>query len=346
MGVRAHINRYVEVPVKYVLSVGEMLIDFIPTAPLHTLEGSDSCYRPHPGGAPANTSVAVARLGGASRFIGKFSYDTFGQLLIQVLQNNKVDSQFVRSTHEGTTALALVALQDDGQRQFFFYRHRTADTLLDVPDLDWNAWQDVALCHACSITLSTEPSRTATFAAMDHTRELGALVSFDVNMRPAFWPSEQAMREAMVEIVPRSDILKLSVEEAYLFDSTLQFATPEQGDVARLSHLGERLLQQGPRFVIITFGSKGALLMTATSRVEVPTIPIRAIDTTGAGDAFMGAILYSLAERGNSSPADLARLSQDDLHQMGVFANKVAAISCTRYGGIESLPFMSEVEQV
>ncbi len=329
---------------KYVLSVGEMLIDFIPTAPFHTLEGSDSCYRPHPGGAPANTAVAVARLGGASRFIGKFSSDTFGQLLLQVLQNNKVDTQFVSSTEEGATALALVALQENGQRVFSFYRHRTADTLLDVSDLNPNAWQDVALCHACSITLSTEPSRTATLAAMDRTRERGALVSFDVNMRPAFWSSEQAMRDAMLEIVPRSDILKLSVEEANLFDATLQFATPEQGDVARLSGLGERLLQQGPRFVIITFGSNGALLMTSQYRVEVPTIPVRAIDTTGAGDAFMGAVLYSLAKQDYAAPADLARLTQEDLHTMGVFANKVAAISCTRYGGIESLPYLHEVE--
>ncbi|GAC1665890.1 MAG: carbohydrate kinase [Ktedonobacteraceae bacterium] len=329
---------------KYVLCIGEMLIDFIPTAPIHDLEGSDSCYRPHPGGAPANAAVAVARLGGASRCIGKFSHDTFGQLLIQVLQHNNVDSQYVRSTKEGATALALVSLQDDGQRHFSFYRHRTADTLLDVSDLDWDAWHDVALCHACSITLSAEPSRTATLAAMDHTRQMGALVSFDVNMRPAFWSSEQAMRDAVAEIVPRTDVLKLSVEEAFLFDSTLLFATPEQGDVARLSQLGEQLLQKGPRVVIITFGSKGALLMTKTNRVAVPTVPVRAVDTTGAGDAFIGAILYSLAAQGYSSPADLVRLSQDDLHQIGVFANKVAAISCTRYGGIEALPFLSEVE--
>ena len=209
---------------KYVLCVGEMLIDFIPTAPLHALEGSDVCYRPHPGGAPANTIVAVARLGGAARFIGKFSYDAFGQQLIQVLQNNKVNSQYVRSTHEGTTALALVALQDNGQRIFTFYRHRTADTFLDVPDLDWNAWHDVALCHACSITLSTEPSRTATLAAMDHTRQVGGIVSFDVNMRPAFWPSEQAMRSAMVEIVPRTDVLNLAWKRR--IDLTQRYCLP------------------------------------------------------------------------------------------------------------------------
>ncbi len=331
---------------KYVLCVGEMLIDFIPTAPIHTLEGGDSCYRPHPGGAPANVAVAVARLGGAARFLGKFSQDAFGQLLIGVLQNNTVDTQYVRSTHEGATALALVSLQDDGQRQFSFYRHRTADTLLDVSDLDWNAWHDVALSHACSITLSTEPSRTTTLTAMDHTRQVGAIVSFDINIRPAFWPSEQAMRDAMTEVVVRTDVLKLSVEEAYLFDVALQFATPEQANVAQLYQLGEQLLQKGPRVVIITLGSKGALLMTSTSRVEVPTVPVHAIDTTGAGDAFMGAVLYSLVKRGYASPADLAHLTQDNLHQMGVFANKVAAISCTRYGGIESLPFMREIEGV
>ena len=331
---------------KYVLCVGEMLIDFIPTAPIHSLEGGESCYRPHPGGAPANVSVAVARLGGAARFLGKFSQDAFGQLLIQVLQNNTVDTQYVQSTNDGATALALVALQDNGQRQFSFYRHRTADTLLDLSDLNENAWRDVAFCHACSITLSTEPSRTATLAAMDHTRQVGAIVSFDVNIRPAFWSSEQDMRSAMTEIVTRTDILKLSVEESYLFDATLQFATPEQANVSQLYELGERLLQKGPHVVIITLGSKGALLMTQTSRTEVPTVPVRAIDTTGAGDAFMGAILYSLAKQEYAVPADLARLTQDDLHQMGAFANKVAAISCTRYGGIESLPFMSEVESV
>jgi fructokinase len=314
-----------------------MLIDFIPTGLIHSLEGSDSCYRPHPGGAPANAAVAVARLGGAARFIGKFSQDVFGQLLLQVLQNNKVDTQYVRSTDEGATALALVTLQANGQRQFSFYRHRTADTLLDVADLNWNAWQEVALCHACSITLSTEPSRTATLAAMEHTRQVSALVSFDVNMRPAFWSSEPAMRDAMAEVVARTDILKLSAEEASLFDASLQFSTPEQADVARLYALGEQLLEKGPRVIIMTLGSKGALLMTPTSRVEVPGVPVRAI-------AFMGAILASLEKHGYASPSNLARLSQDDLYQMGAFANKVAAISCTRYGGIASLPFMSEIE--
>ncbi|GAC1393927.1 MAG: carbohydrate kinase [Ktedonobacteraceae bacterium] len=328
---------------KYVLCVGEMLIDFIPTAPIHTLEGNDSCYRPHPGGAPANVAVTVARLGGGARFVGKFAQDTFGQLLIQVLQSNNVDIQYVRSTDEGATALALVTLQEDGQRQFSFYRHRTADTLLAVVDLDWSAWQDVAICHACSITLSTEPSRTATFAAMEHTRQVGAIVAFDVNMRPAFWSSEQAMRDAMTEVVARTDILKFSVEEAYLFASSVQFPTLEQGNVEQLYQLGERLLQKGLHVIIITLGSKGALLMTSTSRVEVPTLPVRAIDTTGAGDAFMGAMLHALVQRKYASPADLAQLSADDLRQIGTFANKVAAICCTRYGGIASLPFMNEI---
>jgi len=86
--------------------------------------------------------------------------------------------------------------------------------------------------------------------------------------------------------------------------------------------------------------------MTSTNRVEVPTLPVCAIDTTGAGDAFMGAVLYSLVARGYAAPAELARLSQDDLQHMGVFANKVAAISCTRYGGIEALPYMREVEEM
>jgi fructokinase len=95
--------------------------------------------------------------------------------------------------------------------------------------------------------------------------------------------------------------------------------------------------------VIITLGAYGALLLTEKHRVEIPQLPVRPVDTTGAGDAFMGAILYQLAQQGYNAPSDLASLSEHDLSHLGSFANRVAALSVTRYGGISSFPFMHEV---
>jgi fructokinase len=107
--------------------------------------------------------------------------------------------------------------------------------------------------------------------------------------------------------------------------------------------LGEALLERGPRLVIITCGADGALLLTARHQIEVPALVVRPLDTTGAGDAFMGAILYTLAQQGCTTPVDLLSLSEKDLDSLGSFANRVAGLSVTRYGGISSFPFMHEV---
>jgi fructokinase len=319
-----------------------MLIDFIPDLPKSVGVGGTPCYHPHPGGAPANVAVAIARLGGAARFIGKFSEDGFGQLLAQVLVDNHVDTLYLRTTRQALTTLAMVTLLADGQRQFTFYRQATADTLLAVEDLDWNAWQHVAICHAGSVSLSVEPSRSATLAAIDYTRQVGSIVSFDANIRPALWVSNAGIRDTMQEMIGRIDVLKFSAEEAGFMDEQ-ETLPAESLDKAQLNALGTALLARGPSLVIITLGAQGVILMTAHARAEVPAAPVTAVDTTGAGDAFMGAMLYQLVQRGYRTPADLGQLSEDDLKVLGSFANRVAGLSCTRYGGIASLPFMSEV---
>src|SRR5947209_7852729 len=167
---------------KHIISLGEILIDLIPSTQIRL---GEACYSPHPGGAPANVAVAIARLGGSSRFMGGVSEDLFGRLLVQVLADNHVDTQYVRVVKGAATALALVTLQADGQRQFTFFRQGTADIQLRAEDLDWSAWHDAAICHVGSVLLSAEPARSATLAAIDHTRQIGSIVSCDVNVRPA-----------------------------------------------------------------------------------------------------------------------------------------------------------------
>src|SRR5216683_3343178 len=281
---------------KHIISLGEVLIDLIPSTQVHL---GETCYTPFPGGAIANVSVAIARLGGSSRFIGGVSDDEFGQLLVQVLTDNDVDTHYIRVIKKAPTAIALVTLHAEGQRHFTFFRQETADSQLQAGDLNWNAWHDAAVCHVGGVLLSTEPARTATLAAMDYTRRVGSIVSLDVNVRPALWASRSDIRDT----------------------------------------LGEALLEKGPRLVIITLGAHGALLLTARHRVEVPAWPVRPIDTTGAGDAFIGAALYKLVQQGCTTPADLLSLSKPDLSNLGNFAAFVAGLSVTSHGGISSFPF-------
>jgi len=324
---------------KHIICLGEVLIDLIPSTQVHL---GETCYTPFPGGAIANVSVAIARLGGSSKFIGGVSDDEFGRLLAQVLTDNNVDTQYSRVMKNVPTAIALVTLHAEGQRRFTFFRQETADSQLRAEDLDWNAWQDAAVCHVGGVLLSTEPARTTTLAAMDYTRQVGSLVSLDVNVRPALWTSHADIRDTLAKAVERTDILKLSAEEA-AFVSEQSSLPKDPHDRSWLNTLGEALLEKGPRVVIITLGAEGALLLTARHRVEVPAWPVRPIDTTGAGDEFIGAALYKLVQQGCTTPADLLSLSKPDLSNLGNFAAFVAGLSVTSHGGISSFPFIYDV---
>ncbi len=327
---------------KHIINVGEILIDIIPTAQVRL---GQLCYSPYAGGAIANVAVAIARLGGSSRFTGGIAEDRFGQLLLQVLIDNQVDTQYVCMVKGAATAVALVTLETGGQRHFTFFRQGTADTRLQADDLNWNAWNDAAICHGGGVLLSTEPARSATFAAMEYTRKAGSIVSFDANIRPPLWSSSADMRETIGRAVERADIVKLSVEEVELLAGSAHGAAALSRK-ERLRTLGEAILERGPRLVIITLGASGALLLTARHHVEVASLPVRPVDTTGAGDAFIGALLYKLVQQEIAIPSDLDSLSEDDLNDLGRFANRIASFSVTRYGGISSFPFMHEVRDL
>lgn len=324
------------------LFLGEALIDFIPDT---DRPGDPLYYRPHPGGAVANAAVALARLGGPARFVGKLARDSFGRMLLQVLQAYAVDTRFVLTTSQGNTALALITLQEDGQREFTFYRQQTADTLLEPAELDGQAWEGVMLCHAGSVLLAQEPARAATLAVLQQARQRNLTVSFDVNARPTLWTSEAELRASLQRAIADVGLLKFSDEEAHFLDPALQRPLAPR-DTRRLQELAYAFLARGPAaLVIITRGPLGALLCTTRQTISVPAAQVQALDTTGAGDAFMGAVLYWLSVRGYTDLSHLSALTDDDLQTLGTFANAAAGISCTRPGGMTSLPSLEEVEQ-
>jgi fructokinase len=331
--------------VKTVLFIGEMLIDFIPNQSLPAGLGGLHPYQAHPGGAVANAAIALARLGGSARFVGKLSEDVLGRLLLQTLQENGVDSSLVPLTRSRPTALAVVALRENGEREFTFYRQQTADSGLEIAEITDQVWEDAVYCHVGSVLLADEPARSATLSALVQARQRGLAVSFDINARPALWSSPDILCEVLHEVVSKVDLLKCSVEEIPYLDSALaeQFV---QEDSRALGELGKRLLERGPRLVILTRGERGALLVNQQHIVEVPASTIPAIDTTGAGDAFMGAVLQKLLVRDWTTGEHLAALSAEALWEIGMFANRVAGLSCTRYGGIASLPYLAEIERL
>jgi fructokinase len=338
-----------------ILCIGEMLMDLIPE-PGMAAEALP-CYRPHPGGAPANVAVAVARLGGKARFLGVLAHDSFGQRLLDVLRTEGVDTRYVRVTDAGPTALALVSLDAGGQPRFSFYRQGAADTLLAPTDLASAAWQDTAVLLAGSVALATEPCRSAVLAAMDRTREQGALVAFDANIRPELWPAPGALRDALAQAMARSDILKLNASElAFVagegkspdaWPAALLPPVPAPAPAppaAWLAEAGRALLARGCRLVLVTSGAAGAFLLTPWAEALVPAHPVTAADTTGAGDAFTAAVLHQLIRLGYHTPAALARLGAAELRGIGTYATRAAALSCTRPGGIPAMPYAAELD--
>ncbi|RZR73996.1 hypothetical protein BHM03_00030634 [Ensete ventricosum] len=215
-----------------VVSFGEMLIDFVPDVAGVSLAESRAFLKA-PGGAPANVAVAVARLGGRSAFVGKVNYhspvqlrclllqfvdDEFGHMLVDILEKNGVDVDGVLFDPHARTALAFVTLKRNGEREFMFYRNPSADMLLTESELNLSLIKRAKIFHYGSISLISEPCRSAHLAAMRAAKEAGALLSYDPNARLPLWPSEEAARAGIKSIWTEADFIKVTnkkCEEIY-----------------------------------------------------------------------------------------------------------------------------------
>lgn len=307
-----------------VVSMGELLIDFV------ALEngvgvGEASGFVKAAGGAPANVAVAVRKLGLSSAFIGQVGRDPFGEYLAGVLQYEGVDITGLKFTDKANTALAFVALGANGERSFSFYRNPSADMLMTPDDVDFSLIDAAKAFHFGSVSMIAEPSRAATLAAAKHAAEAGKWVSYDPNLRLALWPSEQAAREGMMAGFDYATSVKISEDE-------LDFLV--NGDVYQI-------WKQYTRLIIVTHGGHGSTAYTLDGFLHIEGQGVEAIDTTGAGDAFTGGLLFKLLTTPNLDEL-LQNISGfgDILH----FANTVGALTTTSKGAIPSLPTLEQVE--
>ncbi|URE10819.1 ribokinase [Musa troglodytarum] len=304
-----------------IVSFGEMLIDFVPTVSGVSLAEAPGFIKA-PGGAPANVAIAVARLGGRAAFVGKLGDDEFGRMLAGILRDNGVDDGGVSFDTGARTALAFVTLRTDGEREFMFYRNPSADMLLTEGELNLDVITRAAVFHYGSISLITEPCRSAHLKAMEVAREAGALLSYDPNLRLPLWPSAEAAREQILSIWDQADIIKVS-------DVELEFLTGQESveDDVVLT-----LWRPAFKLLVVTLGEKGCKYYTKDFRGSLDGYAVDTVDTTGAGDAFVGAMLRKIV--------DDQTVLQDEgkLREVLKFANACGAITTTEKGAIPALP--------
>ena len=307
-----------------ILAVGEVLIDLTQTG---TLNGIPQ-YAAFPGGAPANVAVAAAKLGAATAFCGKVGQDTFGEQLARTLQQNGVNTDHLHRCAAPTT-LAVVSVDDTGERSFSFYREGSADTLLAETESVSALECTPKVLHFGSVSLTHECARNATLAAVKEAKNRGIIISYDPNYRPALWQGESLAKSYMAAPLPLADILKVSDEELPLLSG---YRDLEEG--SRL------LCKSGIPLVLVTLGAAGVYYRMGDHTGAVPGISVSVADTNGAGDTFLGAVLARLCRRENGV---LNGLSVPELEDILTFANRAAALTCSRPGAIPAMPDLREL---
>lgn len=307
------------------ICLGELLIDFVPTVTGTGLTDAPAFVKA-PGGAPGNVAVGLARLGVPSAFMGKVGSDAFGHFLAATLAEAKVDVSPLVFSSEARTALAFVSLRADGEREFMFYRHPSADMLFSPQEVDVAAIRQAKLLHFGSISLIGEPSRSATLHAVDTARAAGCLISYDPNLRLPLWPDADAAREGLLLGLKKANILKISDDEC-------EFLT----GLDNLERACKALWHDALKLIVATRGRSGCVYITPRFSGTVESFSVEAVDATGAGDGFVAGLLQGLL----NDPALLE--SEAKLRELCRFANAVGALATTVRGAIPALPNRSRV---
>ncbi len=303
------------------MTLGEVVAD------VYREEGGSSTGMPlvaRPGGAPANVAVAAARLGVESSFVGVVGRELFGDFILRSLGAEGVDVSGVRRCEPPTrTSLAFVEITEPGDRSFTFYRSDpAADELLSPEDVPENLLDGASSLSFGSMPLLAEPARSAVQEAVRRAARRGVPVAFDVNLRIHLWKDVPAAREAILPLLGASRIVKLSDDELEPL-----FGTGNAEEAA------EAVLGLGAALVFVTSGPRGAFYATKGFSGSVPAFRVRAVDPTGAGDAFFAAALCRLSGEGLED-----RMSEPAVREAAVQGCAAGALAATGYGAIEALP--------
>jgi len=309
-----------------ILCIGEALIDMICTDTGKSLSAGDNFLK-KPGGAPTNVAAAIAALGGKVELAAKVGNDPFGNQLIEVMKSFGVDTQYMLKDMHHFTTLAFVSLMEDGERDFVF--SRGADGQLNEAEIEAIDLEDVSIIHFGSATgFLPGPLQAAYKRLLNEAMVKNIFVSFDPNYRHLlFRNNTQSFIDQSWYFLQHCNFFKVSDEEAMLItgENTLEKAA-------------HQLLQKTDAVFTITLGKEGTMIGMEKSLTIVPSIPVKPVDTTGAGDAFVGAVLYQLDQHFSKQHNTLHK---QDWEAIVANANKAGARTCEYLGAMEAFKHLS-----
>lgn len=307
-----------------VFCIGELLIDFI-GKDINKGIKNGVIFEKKAGGAPANVAAAISRLGGMSYFLGQVGKDSFGDFLTEILKSENINTDMV--VCEGNTTMAFVAIDENGERNFEF--NRGSDGEYDFSSIATDKISKNDIIHFGSATAFLGGKlRDTYFKLLSYAKENNIFISFDPNYRDALISDAESFVKDCKQFIASSDFVKLSDEEIKLITKEVNI---EDGVKA--------LHDMGVKVVCVTLGSAGTFLSVNNESEIVPSISIKQVDSTGAGDAFVGAVLYKV-----SNYLDKREINATNWHDIIKFANRVGAITCTNYGAINSIPNKEELQ--
>jgi fructokinase len=307
-----------------IVSIGEILIDL-------TQNGKNSqnipIYAANPGGAPANVAVAASKLGAQTAFCGMVGKDAFGTYLKETLEQYNVSTDFLCFNNMPTT-MAIVSVNAKGERSFQFVRG--ADCALTTSDVNIYGCMNTKILHFGSVSLTAEPARKTTLDVVSRARQNNICISYDPNYRASLWESEEEAVKWMKKPLSMVDILKISDEELSILTGTNNL---EEGSYI--------LSEYGISLILITMGSEGAYYRYNNKTGIVAGIKTTVVDTNGAGDTFLGALLYGLAQEANWRTCSIDRLESHI-----ALANRAASFTCSGNGAIPSMPTKAQLMEL
>ncbi|NSB13426.1 carbohydrate kinase family protein [Clostridium beijerinckii] len=312
---------------KNIFCIGELLIDMVCVDNKGLKDGER--FEKKAGGAPANVAACISKLDGNAYFLGQVGDDYFGKHLVELLKDLNINTEM--AVEKGSTTIALVGIDANGERNFDFLRGSDGEYSFNNINLSKIADSDIIHFGSATGFLEGELKKTY-FKLLEYAKSNNIYVSFDPNYRDALITPDklEMFIEDSIEFIRKSDFTKLSDEELFLL-------TKEKDITAGVNKLHEL----GVKVVTITLGSKGTYLSVDGQHEIIPSIKIKQVDSTGAGDAFVGAVLKQVSDIENKQ-----NISFEEWKDIITFANKVGAITCTNYGAIASMPILSKVRNL
>lgn len=308
-----------------VIALGELLVDF---NALHSNDFDSVVYESNPGGAPCNVLAMLSNLQKRTAFIGKVGDDFLGHALQQRIVRMGISTEGLSKDKKRNTTLAFLNDSKTYPHQYLFYRNRTADMNLDEGDVDADMLSRTRIFHFGSLSFTHKRCRKATRKAIKAAKSKHRLISFDPNYRPVLWPGEEEARKWMLYGCSVCDILKVEASElAFITQQT----TIQNGVDFLQKHYSISL-------ILVTSGEAGSQAFMGNRKVyQEAFLTNRTIDTTGAGDTFLGCCLAYILEQG-------MELSDHQLQEMLFRANAAASLETTRKGAIQAMPTQAELE--